>query len=1359
MLTVACAAQVQQFIYAPAVDLTGGRVTSFLTGTLQAQTKGPDILYINASALIANSHGVPVPTIVAGEELNSGNGQSEDLGQNHIPFTNVSHVVAALGDFNGDHITDYTFALSPLPGGLSTLCIYYGTGAAYNSQSSSYDGGVPANVYPPISGKSGCMTFSTQGANTPNFTAIAAFPFNAAGLTDVIVEDSANNELYIFANNGTTGYTLPGISILSPISLSAVDGPGPLYIGDFNGDGNIDFIVNGQTSHSATVYLGNGDGTFKAPVTYNFGGHIYSMLMQKMEGDTQPSMVVEGDSGVISIHRGKPDGTFVLASEGGTSGSTSAFAGNGGQLAAIGDVNHDGVLDILTTTPVGLSVLVGQGNLSYTLKGIYNIGPGRASFALADIFNSGNLAFVVDAPEGVALVQGDGLGGFQTSNAYSALAPALSAAVGQFRTSSNPKGNVDVVVSTAAANPVQGQLLQGNGDGTFTTPASTTNTTTGPSNVPAGVWSYIQPGDFDGDGNLDILYSLIGLPQPAVSGNFPILYTQYGNGDGTFAQSGFAFNVSGGSGGNLNGYYPESVVGDFNGDGTSDVAISNAFLDGTMLGIKGVRNAYGAGLSQPNSSNTNFSQVASGYFKAGGSGQQDLVFQQGTSLIPYVNRRDSTGKNFIPMTALTGPSPSASYAVTSVLLTDVTDNNGIGNGDIIALYQNLNAADLSNPDPSTPNWLYIWIGNGDGTFQAPVKIKLSRNFYLAAVTDMNGDGQPDIVLSDGYLVAILYNQGSGSFASDWAACGAVSNGGCKEQHFLAGQGINSLSVQNVRGSSRPDLVVANGGLTISNPVVLGNMGASSLSLTPNPVVNTGGITVLLNNVTSLPTTGSLTPNPEPSTFGAPFTITAALTSTAGIAPTGLVAFYLDGTLLGSAVLNPTGASTASAVYSVPTGNTYAGGPHTLMANFPGDLNNSPKNLSVQHQILNAATTTTLDLCVGPTAQCPSTGPVTPPPYSTLSMVYGQTYNGIAQVSPSGTSPLLGDVAFYDVYNGVTQTLCMTGINIQCPASVGTGTQVGINVLTAAYVPLTDPINGASTSPPVTLTVTPDTPTVTISSSLNPAPQGQAVTLTATLAGPNAPLGTAASPVGLYVPPLGPVVFMDGSTVLCTSQLGIGSSGVSSTATCITSTLPSGTNTITVSYAATLDFNGATSAPFTETINALIPPSFTISVTPNPVSEGVGNAAALTVTVTGQNGFADGVNLSCGNLPNEATCFFAQTAIAVGGGSSPLLVEGTAPHNCGSNVPYFTSINGGGPNLAPFTLPALAGLAVFFLPGRRRWLRAWMALILVAAVAQITGCGTCTDLGTKPGTYTFQVIGTSIGTGQVQSQAVTLTITI
>jgi hypothetical protein len=100
----------------------------------------------------------------------------------------------------------------------------------------------------------------------------------------------------------------------------------------------------------------------------------------------------------------------------------------------------------------------------------------------------------------------------------------------------------------------------------------------------------------------------------------------------------------------------------------------------------------------------------------------------------------------------------------------------------------------------------------------------------------------------------------------------------------------------------------------------------------------------------------------------------------------------------------------------------------------------------------------------------------------------------------------------------------------------------------------------------------------------------------------------------------------------------------------------------------------------------------------------------------------------------------------------------APHNCGSTQPYFTGSNTH-PDLAPLAVPMLAGLAVIFIPGKRRWLRALIAMVAIASAMQITGCGTCTDLGTRPNTYTIQITGTATGTGEAASQVVTLNVTI
>ena len=416
------------------------------------------------------------------------------------------------------------------------------------------------------------MTLPPPGGKQPYFAYIAALPFVTGGLSQLLVEDSANNLLYVIANNGTTGSGLPGFKLIAPPLLLA-DGAGPIYTGDDDKNGNPYFLIwtaRWGTPQRSTLATAMADSLHNLRLTFTKMVGVYFMLLQDMNGDGKPDMVVEGDNGVISIYKGDGNGGFSTYI-GGTAASPNALMGNGGHLAAI----DPKTLNILTTTPIGLSVLTPQtGTLNYTLKGIYNIGPGRSSFALAS-FGSGDLA--VDSAKGVAFVQGDGNGGFQTSLAYSALAPALGATMGQFRGLGNP---LDVVVATGAA---QEQLLEGKGNGSFTLAAAPTNNLSGPcANIPAGLWSNILSGDFDGDGKLDILYSLTGFLQPPSTQNLYLWGIQYGNGDGTFVQPADCFGFQYGSGNNsTNGYFGQSAAGDFNGsvngNSVSDIAYSQDY--------------------------------------------------------------------------------------------------------------------------------------------------------------------------------------------------------------------------------------------------------------------------------------------------------------------------------------------------------------------------------------------------------------------------------------------------------------------------------------------------------------------------------------------------------------------------------------------------------------------------------------------------------------------------------------------------------------------------------------------------------------------------------------------------------------
>jgi hypothetical protein len=329
--------------------------------------------------------------------------------------------------------------------------------------------------------------------------------------------------------------------------------------------------------------------------------------------------------------------------------------------------------------------------------------------------------------------------------------------------------------------------------------------------------------------------------------------------------------------------------------------------------------------------------------------------------------------------------------------------------------------------------------------------------------------------------------------------------------------------------------------------------------------------------------------------------------------------------------------------------------------------------------------------------------------------FGQSVDGYANVTTSDGSTPSGTITFFDG----AESLCTIPVTqaASCPASTGTGFAVGTHDLTAVYSG--DASHTGSTSNTVTVIVMADGTTVSVTSSANPAVPRQSVVFTATVAGSQGMM------------PTGTVTFFDGSTVLGTAA--VGSAGV---ATFSAASLSVGGHSVTASYAGDANSAASASPVFVETVAMPAGESgFSVAVT-GSTTVGIGRMANLMVTVTPQPGFAQPVELSCADLPKEAACTFGTRTIPAGGGATTLEVSTIAPHDCGSTTPYFASLAG----------PMLAGMVLLFVPGkRRRGLKGLLiALVAVCGMAALTGCGNCTDLGTRPGSYTIRVIGTAAG---------------
>lgn len=357
--------------------------------------------------------------------------------------------------------------------------------------------------------------------------------------------------------------------------------------------------------------------------------------------------------------------------------------------------------------------------------------------------------------------------------------------------------------------------------------------------------------------------------------------------------------------------------------------------------------------------------------------------------------------------------------------------------------------------------------------------------------------------------------------------------------------------------------------------------------------------------------------------------------------------------------------------------------------------------------------------------------------SPTAMFYGQTVDGSAQVNSSdGSTSLGGTITFYDG----TVSLCVLPATTaaSCPASAGEGYAAGTHILTAVYSG--DATHEASTSNAATVTVLKDTTTALLTSSINPATAGQSITFTATIQ-------------GAHATPAGSVTFYDGASALATAPL-----DATGTTTITTSAFAAGTHSLTAVYGATANFAAAASSALCEQVEpAIAAPtgssSFVIGV--GSVTVRAGQTAIVPVKVSPANGFSQPVNLACANLPEEATCAFAAANIPAGGGSTMLTLSTAAPRDCGT-TPY-------GVASLPFATPLAAGLFVFLIPSKRQSLRRLLiAVIALSGIAGMTGCGTgnCTDLGTRPGTYTITVTGTSTGAQPATvSQKIVMKVTI
>jgi hypothetical protein len=809
---------------------------------------------------------------------------------------------------------------------------------------------------------------------TPNCVVVG--DFNGDGKADLAVADRTGTGVSVLLGNGNGTFQ-------TAVGYTAGSGSTSMVAGDFNGDGFADLAVANYGDGNVSILLGNGDGTFREAVNYTTGTGADGIAAGDFNGDGKPDVVaVNWFGNSMSVLLGNGDGTLQPAA--------SFVVPIHPTSVAVGDFNGDGRLD-LAVTDAGddVSVLLGNGNGTFQAALNYFVSiAGASSVAVGDFNGDGKLDLMV--ADGVSVLLGNGDGSFQPALSYPAGQESTAAGVGDFNgdgvadiavanygstltgssvsillaipsptvtttnivSSSNPSTYGQQVTLTSTVTPSSAFGVVEFLDGTSvagTAPLVSGKAQITISQIPSGVTSlraiysgakgFWQPsqssvvqqtvnaaeesgfmaplsfpagstpnnsvaiGDFNGDNVADM----------AVVGNSG-LSVLLGNGDGTF-QAAVTYA----------GFGPDSVaVGDFNGDGKADLAVPNLNANTVSVLLGNGDGTFQTAVNYPAGNTPNSAAVAD----FNGDGFPDLVFSDAKDSYVNVLLGDGNGAFQFPQSFGTDYEP---------LFVTVGDFNGDGRPDlVVSSISNVTGVIIGLGD------LSIFLGNGDGSFQAAVDYSVGKVPDSVASGDFNGDGNADLAVANlqSNTISVLLGNGAGIFQT------AVNYG--------TGSHPASVAVGDFNGDGKKDLVVANSDSSTLG-VLLGNgdgtfQAAINYTIGSGPesvavgefngdgrsdlaVATSSGVSILLG-AASVP----MVPSPSGVSPGAGSGLTQTFTFTFGD-PNGfadlsvldiLVNNYLDGIGACYMALAPAGATSGYLYLVNDAGDGYASGTPMLL---------------------------------------------------------------------------------------------------------------------------------------------------------------------------------------------------------------------------------------------------------------------------------------------------------------------------------------------------------------------------------------------------------------------------------------------
>jgi len=754
-----------------------------------------------------------------------GNGAGGFGAQTSIRIINGSQnltAALAIGDVNGDGKADLVLASATFNSVFILLGSGMGTFTFFKSFSSG--GFSPANVAMRdlnADGKLDLVVANSAAAPNQSFGNVATllgdgagdfgtavtFAVGASPTSIAIADFNGDNKLDLaVANTGVSSFSVligDGAGNFNATTSYDAHGTFPQSVlqGDFNSDGKIDLAVLNPVPGTAVIFLGDGVGGF-SPVANFESGRLANLGMGLVgavgdfNGDGRADLAAANDSaGRVSVLLntcGSATATKIQLS--GRSGSEeNSLSANGSAMITvtrIGDITGAGSVDYATSN--GTAVAPQD----------YTAVAGTLNFTAGETFQTIPIPIVNDnITEGVETFNvtlsnaagGASLGSPSTAELFlfdNDPPPTISISDVTIAEGNSGVTNANFVVSLSNPSASTITMNYATADGAATA-GSDYQTKSGMLTFNPGEVSKIISVVV----NVDILAEVnetffVNLSNPT---NATFADSQ---GLGTIEDDDSACpgpSFGGPIDSTVGSNPTDLVVGDFNADGKSDLAVANQVSNNVSILLAAGGGGFGAA--------TNIA-VGPGPVRILAA---DLNLDGKLDLVTA--NLQSGGGSDTSISILLGNGGGTFTAATTIR--PVPNIRGVAVGDV-NLDGKLDLAIVSTLPFIGPSTVSILLGNGAGGFGGPTNYATGSTSLFVAVADLNGDGKLDLVTSNlqSHDLSVLINNGDGTFAA------ATS--------IPAGTNPQSVVAADMNGDGKLDLVVPNGSGTGNVLILIGN---------------------------------------------------------------------------------------------------------------------------------------------------------------------------------------------------------------------------------------------------------------------------------------------------------------------------------------------------------------------------------------------------------------------------------------------------------------------------------------------------------------------------------------------------------